>query len=973
MATELAAAYVTIIPSLDGAVRTIEKALGGVNTKAVGQKAGKTYVSGFKVGIGTITKLVSTAIAGIASYGFIKGGIDRAMNIDQATMKFEAMGIDVEAAMASCNEAVMGTAYSLDAAAVVAASLSASGVAAGEDLTKALKMTAGLAAMSGRSMEDIGLIVGKVAAQGKMQGDEMMQLAESGVAVLPTLAKYLGLTTAETQTLISKGLIDFQTFSDAMYATFGEAAFGANETFSGAMANVNSALNRISAKFATPALENLRRVFVALIPAINAVSATFDPIVEKFTAFTTSVADHAIAGIEKFTDVLTNGGSFAQAFAAGIGTAFNGTSIGNFVQRVSSAFAVFMDCMRGGTSLTDALRQSLSVLTGVSVSAVLDAIGSFGGLVDSGLSPLTALKTVLAELSHVTGIPFFENLGEKLANIGGPLSNAINRVMEFFGSINVGGAVAAGGFALILAKFGAPLTTLVKNVGKFGGVIAGFFGKFSSYGGIFAFIGTKIRTFGSAVTLCGGGVKGFATVIGSGLKTALMGLFSPVTLIVAGIAALAAAFVYLMTTNKDFRNTIMDLVSTIGQSLAPVIETIIGTVTMLVSTLVPIITDLVADLVPVLGQIITVIMQVVAALAPVIATVLNVIIPIVGSLISIVVSAASSILQAVIPVVSKILSKIQMAMPIIQAIIEAAMSAVQAIIKTVWPAIEKVISSAMKAIQAVINIVCSIISGDWSGVWQGIKDFVSAVWDAISSVVAAAIGAVAGVINGVLAFIKSIWDSVWGWVSSFVGDTWDSVCEAVSNGVQSAIDFVSGIPDAVMGFFSDAGSWLVDAGKNILQGLWDGIVGAKDWLVGKIKGIADWIIENKGPKSYDLKMLVPNGQWIMTSLCTGIENGTPKLQKTLSGVTSQVKDWSADIQPYQSVDSTLRTWSNAHIVTSDERDEERTARYEQALKKLGDRIEGMRVVMDSGELVGATASKYDRALSRRQLIAERGF
>lgn len=948
MATELAAAYVTIIPSLTGAGKTIEKALGGVNVSAVGTKIGSGLGSKIASGVSSALKMVGTTVIGsVAAVGAaavgtaISGGISRALKLDQAQMKFEAMGMDVEAMMASCNEAVTGTAYGLDAAATVAASLGASGVQAGDDMTQALKMTAGLAAMSGRSMEDIGLIVGKVAAQGKMQGDELMQLAESGVAVLPTLAKYLGLTTAETQELVSKGLIDFQTFSDAMYATFGEAAQGANETFTGAMSNTKAALSRIGAKFATPGLENLRRIFVALIPAINAISATLDPLVEKFAAFTTAVSDRTVAGIEKFTEVLTNGGSFLQAFAAGVREALDGTAVGNFISFVTGLVKLFTMAetpMQGFQLVLDALKLKFE---------------SFG--LDGRFAA------------------FMDNAREKIATLPQPVQDAISKIKEFFDGINLGGAAALGGFALILSKFGAPLTTLVTNIGKFGGVVAGFFGKFSSYGGIFAFIGTKIKTFGSAVTLCGGGIKGFATVIGSGLKTAIMGLFSPVTLIVAGIAALAAAFVYLMTTNEGFRNTIMDLVSSIGQSLAPVIETIVGTVTELAASLAPLISNLVAQLVPVLGQIITVIFQVVAALAPVIATVVGVLIPIIADIVSLVVQVAAQILQAVMPVVTTILDVIQAAMPLIQSIIKAAMTVIKSVIDTVWPAIQLVISGVMKTIQSVIKIVCSLISGDWSGVWQGIKDFVSGIWDTITGLISTAIALVSGVISGVLSGIKSLWDDVWGWVSTFVGDTWNNVCEAVSNGVQSVIDFVSSIPEKVMGFFSDAGSWLIDAGKNIMSGLVDGIMSGISWLGDQLGSIGSYIADHKGPKSYDLKLLVPNGQWIMTSLCTGIENGMPQLKSTLSGVTSQIKDWSSDMQPYQSVDANVRTWSNSRIVTSDERDAERANRYEQALKQLGDRIEGMRVVMDSGELVGATASKYDRALSRRQLIAERGF
>lgn len=948
MATELAAAYVTIIPSLTGAGKTIEKALGGVNVSAVGSRIGSGLGSKIASGIGGALSLAgkttigAAAAVGAAAVGTaISGGISRAMKLDNAQMKFEALGMDVESAMASCNEAVTGTAYGLDAAATVASSLAASGVAAGEDMTNALKGVAGMAAMSGTSMEHVGIIWGKVAAQGRLQGDELMQFAENGVAALPALAKHLGVTNAEAQELVSKGAVSFEIFADAMYAAFGEAAQGANETFGGAMSNVNAALSRIGAKFATPGLESLRRVFVALIPAINAVSKLLDPLVEKFTKFTTAVSDRAVAGIEKFTEVLNNDGSFLQAFAAGVRTALDGTAVSNFISFVTGLVKLF--------TMAETPMQGFELV----LSALKLKFESFG--------------------SSGRFAAFMDNVREKIATLPEPVQNAISKIQEFFNKIDLGGAAALGGFALILSKFGAPLTTLVTNIGKFGGVVAGFFAKFNSYGGILAFLGTRLNTFRSAIALCGGGIKGLAAVVGGGLKTALAGLFSPVTLIVGGIAALAAAFVYLMTTNEGFRNTIMGLVSSIGQSLAPVITTIVGTVTELAAKLVPLITNLVSQLVPVLGQIITVILQVVAALAPVVATIVGVVIPIIADIIALVVEVAAQILSAVMPVVTAILDVIQMAMPIIQSIITAAMGAIQVCIETVWPAIRQIIDSVMRIIQAVISTVCALITGNWEGVWQGICDFVSGIWDGISGIVSGAIAIVSGVISGVLEGIRSIWNDIWGWVKTFVGDTWDGVCEAVSNGVDSVIEFVSGIPDAVMGFFSNAKEWLVDAGKNILTGLWDGLVAAKDWLIDKVKGIADWIIENKGPKSYDLKMLTPHGQWIMSSLCTGIENGMPQLKSTLSGVTSQIEGWSADMRPYQSVDSTMRTWSNARIVASEERDAERAYRYEQALKQLGDRIEGMRVVMDSGELVGATAGKYDRALSRRQLIAERGF
>ena len=256
--------------NFDGGVEASKSKLDSFMEKAdqVGARVRSALGSGFAKAADTLTSGIGTigaAVTGLAA----TGGIHRALNIEQAQFKLKQMGLDVEAVMASCNEAVKGTAYGLDAAATVASSLGASGVQAGDQMTRALKGVAGMAAMSGRSMEDVGLIFGKVAATGKLQGDELNQMAEAGVNATASLAKYLGKTQAEVREMVSAGKIDFQTFSDAMYATFGTAASGANETFSGAMSNVRAALSRTGEQFASPALDALRQVFVALIPAID--------------------------------------------------------------------------------------------------------------------------------------------------------------------------------------------------------------------------------------------------------------------------------------------------------------------------------------------------------------------------------------------------------------------------------------------------------------------------------------------------------------------------------------------------------------------------------------------------------------------------------------------------------------------------------------------------------------------------------
>ena len=84
---------------------------------------------------------------------------------------------DITEIMKNANAAVKGTAFGLDEAASVASLLSSAGVKSGAELEGVLTTIADTATISGDSMEDMGQIFAKIAAKGKIQGEEMLQLA----------------------------------------------------------------------------------------------------------------------------------------------------------------------------------------------------------------------------------------------------------------------------------------------------------------------------------------------------------------------------------------------------------------------------------------------------------------------------------------------------------------------------------------------------------------------------------------------------------------------------------------------------------------------------------------------------------------------------------------------------------------------------------------------------------------------------
>ena len=97
--------------------------------------------------------------------------------------------MDVEQAMDDALYAVKGTAYGLDEAARAASQLGASGIELGNDMKNVLRGISGVAAMTNSSYDDISRIFIKVAGNGRLMGQELLQLSGRGINAAAILAK----------------------------------------------------------------------------------------------------------------------------------------------------------------------------------------------------------------------------------------------------------------------------------------------------------------------------------------------------------------------------------------------------------------------------------------------------------------------------------------------------------------------------------------------------------------------------------------------------------------------------------------------------------------------------------------------------------------------------------------------------------------------------------------------------------------
>lgn len=289
-------------------INTLDKLQRTLDTTKLSKDISNLYSYVTKIGTEVKTFIaIKYAIKGIdaALKSVTEGGKRRAENLENAHFQLQGLLKDEEKVseiMNDVSKSVDGTAYGLDAAAKVASQLAASNVKAGDQMFTALRGIAGVAAMTNSSYEDIGRIFTQVAGQGRLMGDQLLQLSGRGMNAAATLAEEFGLTEAAVRDMVSKGQISFDMFSQAMDSAFGEHAKKANETMTGALSNVKSALGRIGALFYSPLIEQngaLVQLFNALRVKTNELKDALAPTISKIVDIVIKAINWATSIINK--------------------------------------------------------------------------------------------------------------------------------------------------------------------------------------------------------------------------------------------------------------------------------------------------------------------------------------------------------------------------------------------------------------------------------------------------------------------------------------------------------------------------------------------------------------------------------------------------------------------------------------------------------------------------------------------------
>lgn len=219
----------------------------------------------------------------------------------------------------------------------------------------------------------------------------------------------------------------------------------------------------------------------------------------------------------------------------------------------------------------------------------------------------------------------------------------------------------------------------------------------------------------------------------------------------------------------------------------------------------------------------------------------------------------------------------------------AAGTSLKALITSAWTNIRSIISTVVGSIGSVINTAKSVFSS-FGSAGNALKNIISNAWNSMRSVISAVGGAIGSTVNSIRSFFSGL-----GGAGNSMKSVVSGAFNAMRGAISGAASGISGIIGGIRNAFSSLGNIdLVGAGRAVIDGFIGGLKSA--WEAGKnfVGGIADWIKKNKGPISYDKKILIPAGKAIMGGFNDSLMEHFKAVQKNVSGMAQKVQNTFAD-------------------------------------------------------------------------------
>lgn len=426
-----------------------------------------------------------------------------------------------------------------------------------------------------------------------------------------------------------------------------------------------------------------------------------------------------------------------------------------------------------------------------------------------------ALESLAIKLADYVN-PFLTDLVEKLTSAIDAFTNLSPGIQKAI--LVIGGIIAvAGPLLIIVGKVISAIGTIMTIVPKVAGVINVVKGAFAALN---------------------------ATM-----------LANPIVLIIAAIAALVAAFIYLWNTNEDFRQFWINLWNSIKEIAIAVWEALKDFLAAAWQAIVAAAATIWNGLASFFAGLWEGIKAIFTTVVTAISTFLS--------------AAWTAIQNTVTTVFTAIQGFFSTVWNAISTIVTTVITAIQTFITTAWNTIKTVISTVLAAIQTVFTTIWNAIKSVITTVVNGIKTTITSVWNSIKSTVTS-------VVDGIKTAVSTAFDTMWNGIKTAV----TGIYNTIRNGFDNAVNFIKNLASSAFNWGADIIDGIVNGIKSCIGKVGDAVAAVAE----KIRAFLHFSVPDEGPLT-DYESWMPD---FMGGLAKGIENSRSMIKRAVSDVSADM-------------------------------------------------------------------------------------
>ncbi len=496
-------------------------------------------------------------------------------------------------------------------------------------------------------------------------------------------------------------------------------------------------------------------------------------------------------------------------------------------------------------------------------SSITNSAGAAGQMADTQLDNLQGQLTILKSALEGLAISFGELLMPAIKNIVG----AVQKFVDWLNSMDEGTKKVIVTIALVVAAVGPVLIIIGKIISAVGTIM------------------TVVPKLAGVINVVKGAFAALNTTM----------LANPIFLIIAAIAALVAAFIYLWNNCDGFRQFWINLWEGIKSVVSTVVEAIknffIGVIDFVKNNWQGLLLLLVNPFAGAfkllydncegfrnfidgfLENVKNIISTAMETIKTVITTIWNAIKTAIDTVLTAIqtafTTALNAIKTAITTVVNAIKTVITTVWTAIQTTITTIVNAISTFLTTAWTAIQTTVTTIINAIKTVITTVWNAIKTTVSTVVNAIKTTISTVWNGIKNTITS-------IVNGIKTTVSNVFNNILSGIKTTVGN----IASSIKSGFQTAISYITSLP-------SKALQW----GKDIIMGIVNGIKSCISAVGDAVKSVADKItsflhfsVPDEGPLT-EYESWMPD---FMQGLAKGINDSRSLIEKAVSGVASDM-------------------------------------------------------------------------------------